>query len=141
MTNHSLGEPQDPQLAQQTFYEAVGGEDTFREVVHRFYQQVQKDDLIGPMYPADDWDGAEDRLRWFLSQYWGGPQTFSENRGHPRLRMRHARFLIGEAEAQRWLEMMDKAIAEIDEQRLPPAHRAAMREYMQRVAYMLINKA
>ncbi|MDO5099562.1 MAG: globin [Corynebacterium sp.] len=125
---------------QQSVFDSVGGEETFRLVVHRFYQQVRDDDLIGPMYPVDDWEGAEDRLRWFLMQYWGGPQTFSENRGHPRLRMRHAPFAIGEKEAERWLEMMDNAIDSVDEQTLSPTHRAAMREHMQRVAYMLINK-
>ncbi|MBP3088198.1 globin [Corynebacterium sp. sy017] len=124
----------------QTFYEAVGGEDTFRAIVHNFYQQMRSDDLIGPMYPHDDWEGAEDRLRWFLAQYWGGPQTFSQERGHPRLRMRHAHFSIGEQEAKRWLELMDNAIATIDEDTLSPVHRAAMREHMTRVAHMLINR-
>lgn len=123
----------------RSFYEEVGGEETFKTVVHRFYQQVREDDLIGPMYPADDWEGAEQRLRWFLVQYWGGPQEFSAQRGHPRLRMRHAPFVIGEAEAQRWLELMDNAIDSVDEQTLPKAHREAMRQHMQRVAYMLIN--
>lgn len=122
-----------------SFFAAVGGEDTFTLVVHRFYQQVKEDDLIGPMYPADDWEGAEDRLRWFLMQYWGGPTTFSDNRGHPRLRMRHAPFQIGEKEAQRWLELMDNAIDSVDEQTLPTAYREAMRQHMQKVAYMLIN--
>ncbi|AKK06753.1 truncated hemoglobin [Corynebacterium mustelae] len=131
--------PNDNQT-QQSFFDSVGGEETFQLVVHRFYQQVREDDLIGPMYPVDDWEGAEDRLRWFLMQYWGGPQTFSENRGHPRLRMRHAPFEIGEKEAERWLEMMDNAIDSIDEHTLSLSHRAAMREHMQRVAYMLINK-
>lgn len=122
-----------------SFFDAVGGEETFNLVVHRFYQQVKEDDLIGPMYPADDWEGAEDRLRWFLMQYWGGPTHFSHHRGHPRLRMRHAHFPIGEKEAERWLEMMDKAIDTIDDTILPTPYREAMREHMQRVAYMLIN--
>ncbi len=122
-----------------SFFAAVGGEETFNTVVHRFYQQVREDDLIGPMYPVDDWEGAENRLRWFLIQYWGGPTTFSDNRGHPRLRMRHAPFRIGEAEAQRWLELMDNAIDEVDETTLPLPYRQAMRQHMQKVAYMLIN--
>lgn len=122
-----------------SFFAAVGGEETFTLVVHRFYQQVKEDDLIGPMYPADDWEGAEDRLRWFLMQYWGGPTTFSDNRGHPRLRMRHAPFQIGEKEAQRWLDLMDNAIDSVDEQTLPTAYREAMRQHMQKVAHMLIN--
>lgn len=125
---------------QQSFYASVGGEETFHKLVHEFYIRMRKDDLIGPMYPDDDWEGAEDRLRWFLAQYWGGPQTFSENRGHPRLRMRHHQFPIGPAEAQRWLDIMDEAMATIDDTTLPPAHRHAMREHMERVANMLINR-
>lgn len=123
----------------ETFYDAVGGEEVFRKFVHHFYEQVKQDDLIGPMYPHDDWEGAEDRLRWFLAQYWGGPQTFSENRGHPRLRMRHHRFAIGQAERDRWLEMMKKALDTIDEQTLDGPHRAALWDHMERVADMLIN--
>ncbi|VEH06643.1 globin domain-containing protein [Corynebacterium kutscheri] len=122
------------------FYEEVGGEETFRKLVHLFYQRMRTDDLIGPMYPTHDWEGAEDRLRWFLAQYWGGPHTFSENRGHPRLRMRHHLFAIGEKEAHRWLEIMDAAIEEIDEQTLAPAYRMAMKEHMRKVAFMLINQ-
>ncbi|AEX72681.1 globin [Corynebacterium diphtheriae] len=124
-----------------SFYESVGGEETFHLIVHRFYERMRNDDLIGPMYPDDDWEGAEDRLRWFLAQYWGGPQTFSENRGHPRLRMRHAHFPIGMNEAQRWLDIMSDTLDSIDEATLPPAHRAAMWDHMQRVAQMLINQA
>ncbi|SQH98880.1 hemoglobin-like protein [Corynebacterium minutissimum] len=71
-------------------YEAIGGMETFEKLVGGFYAQVRTDDVIGPMYPDQDWAGAEQRLLWFLVQYWGGPQLFSENRGHPRLRMRHA---------------------------------------------------
>lgn len=123
-----------------SFYDAVGGEETFSTFVHRFYQQVREDDLIGPMYPHDDWEGAEQRLKWFLAQYWGGPQTFSENRGHPRLRMRHHHFSIGQAERDRWLELMSNAINTISEDQLDDAHRAALWNHMERVADMLINK-
>lgn len=123
-----------------SFYQAVGGEETFKEFVHLFYEQVREDDLIGPMYPHDDWEGAEDRLRWFLAQYWGGPQTFNENRGHPRLRMRHAAFLIGEAERDRWLEMMKKALDAIPEERLDAPHRTAIWQHMVQVANALMNK-
>ena len=123
-----------------TFYEAVGGEDTFTQVVHEFYKRVKEVDLIGPMYPHDDWEGAEDRLRWFLAQYWGGPQTFSEHRGHPRLRMRHHPFSIGEAERDRWLDMMHEAMDTIPKEQLDDAHRAAMWEHMVKVANILINR-
>ena len=123
-----------------SFYDAVGGEETFSTFVHRYYQQVREDDLIGPMYPHDDWEGAEDRLRWFLAQYWGGPQTFSEHRGHPRLRMRHHPFSIGEAERDRWLDMMHEAMDTIPKEQLDDAHRAAMWEHMVKVANILINR-
>lgn len=122
-----------------SFYEAVSGDKTFRTIVHEFYKQIPDDDILGPMYPADDLAGAEDRLRWFLAQYWGGPQEFNAQRGHPRLRMRHARFPIDDAARQRWLDIMSKAIATVDDETLPPQHRAAMWEHMERVANMLVN--
>lgn len=121
------------------FYDAVGGEETFRQLVHQFYLQVPDDDILGPMYPAEDLDGAEDRLRWFLAQYWGGPQEFNEKRGHPRLRMRHATFTIDPAARDRWLELMRKAMETISREQLPDEYRAAMWEHMERVANMLIN--
>ena len=123
-----------------TFYDAVGGEETFRTIVSEFYKQVKDDDILGPMYPADDMAGAEDRLRWFLAQYWGGPETFNEKRGHPRLRMRHARFHIDEAARDRWLELMANAMETVDEKTLPAEHRAAMWDHMERVAQMLVNE-
>ncbi|MBF0580901.1 globin [Corynebacterium sp. ED61] len=121
------------------FYEAVGGEQTFRAIVHEFYKQVPEDDILGPMYPAEDLDGAEDRLRWFLAQYWGGPQEFNEKRGHPRLRMRHAQFTIDEAGRDRWLQLMSNALEKISPEQLPNEYRAAIWEHMERVANMLIN--
>ena len=123
-----------------TFYDAVGGEETFRTIVSEFYKQVKDDDIMGPMYPADDLAGAEDRLRWFLAQYWGGPETFNEKRGHPRLRMRHAQFHIDEAARDRWLELMANAMETVDEKTLPAEHRAAMWDHMERVAQMLVNE-
>lgn len=122
-----------------TFYDVVGGEDTFRKLVHEFYKQVPDDDILGSMYPQQDFVGAEDRLRWFLAQYWGGPEEFNQQRGHPRLRMRHAKFHIDEAARDRWLELMGNALDTIDEETIPPEHRAAIWEHMQRVAQMLIN--
>ncbi|WP_018016541.1 hypothetical protein [Corynebacterium capitovis] len=123
---------------QTTLYDVVG-EDFFRTLVHRFYSRVKDDDLIGPMYPADDWEGAEDRLRWFLVQYWGGPHTFQQRRGRPMLRRRHMPFSIGEAEAQRWLELMGSALDQFSDEELAPAYRAQLVEHMTRVAYMMIN--
>jgi hemoglobin len=98
----------------RTFYEEVGGAPTFRALVHRFYQGVRTDPVLAPLYPQDDWDGAETRLRMFLEQYWGGPTTYSEQRGHPRLRMRHAPFAIGEAQRDAWLRHMRDAVDSLD---------------------------
>ncbi|EFK54653.1 globin [Corynebacterium genitalium ATCC 33030] len=123
-----------------SLYSALGGEDFFRRLVSGFYAQVKTDDLIGPMYPDDDWDGAEDRLRWFLAQYWGGPPTFNEQRGAPMLRRRHFPFRIGMAEAERWLELMSNSLDQFSEDELNPAQREALWNHMQRVAYMMINQ-
>lgn len=86
---------------QVTFYEAVGGEETFHRLVHRFYQGVASDPELRAMYPEEDLGPAEERLRLFLIQYWGGPTTYSQRRGHPRLRMRHVPFVIGPGGAGR----------------------------------------
>ena len=122
-------------------YEAIGGTPTFERLVHGFYDQVKEDDVIGPMYPDQDWEGAEQRLTWFLIQYWGGPQHFSENRAHPRLRMRHATFPIDMEAHDRWLELMGKSLDSIEEDTIPPAYRTMIWDHMQRVAAMLINRA
>lgn len=124
----------------RTLFDAVGGEDLFNRVVHGFYTRMRTDDLIGPMYPQDDWEGAEDRLRLFLIQYWGGPHTYNEQRGHPRLRMRHFPFSIGMAEHDRWLELMSASLAEIPNADLPQPYRDAMWNHMVQVADMLINQ-
>src|SRR3954453_21644257 len=89
-----------------SFYDAVGGEETFRRLVGRFYARVREDPVLRPLYPEDELDEAEDRLRLFLIQYWGGPRTYGETRGHPRLRMRHAPFAIGTSEREAWLRNM-----------------------------------
>ena len=97
-----------------SFYEAVGGEEFFTRLVHRFYQGVADDPVLRPVYPAKDLGPAEEHLRLFLMQYWGGPRTYDELRGHPRLRMRHARFAIGEAERDAWLHHMRVALDEFE---------------------------
>ena len=107
----------------QSFYDAVGGDATFRTIVSRFYELVRDDEILRPLYPEDDLDGAEERLRMFLEQYWGGPRTYSDQRGHPRLRMRHSPFQIGYLERDAWLRCMHTAVAEIDSQTLDDAHR------------------
>ena len=94
----------------ETFYDAVGGEQTFRQLVDAFYAGVAQDPVLRPLYPEDELDAAADRLRMFLIQYWGGPTTYSQQRGHPRLRMRHAPFAIGERERDAWLRLMRAAV-------------------------------
>lgn len=125
---------------EQSLYDAVGGEPFFQKLVAGFYDQVKRDDLIGPMYPDDDWEGAENRLRWFLIQYWGGPHTYQEQRGHPMLHRRHFPFPIGEPEADRWLELMSNSLDQFSSEELPEGYRALMWNHMQRVAYMVINQ-
>jgi hemoglobin len=120
-----------------SFYEAVGGEETFRRLVHTFYQSVAADPLLRPVYPSKDLGPAEEHLRLFLIQYWGGPRTYDERRGHPRLRMRHARFSIGEAERDAWLRHMRAAL---DELALGPAYDAQLWDYLVMAAHSLVNK-
>ena len=118
------------------FYEEVGGERTFRAIIDRFYQLVEQDPVLRPIYPEQDLSGAATRLRMFLEQYWGGPHTYSEQRGHPRLRMRHARFRIGPTERDAWLRCMRTAVDEAD---IPPAHRVVLWDYLEMAANSLVN--
>jgi len=120
-----------------TLWEQVGGTPTFERIVHRFYEGVRSDPLLAPMYPQSDWEGAEWRLRTFLEQYWGGPTTYSEQRGHPRLRMRHQPYPITPAAKERWLLHMHAAL---DEASLPPMHDAAFRDYIERAALAMVNR-
>jgi hemoglobin len=120
----------------ETFYAAVGGHETFRRLVHRFYQGVAGDPLLRPLYPEEDLTGAEERLRMFLEQYWGGPTTYSEQRGHPRLRMRHVPFKVNPAARDRWLHHMKVAV---DELNLAPEHQEMLWDYLQRAAFSLVN--
>jgi hemoglobin len=119
-----------------TLYDAVGGEPLFRRLVGGFYQRVRQDPILRPLYPEDELDDAEERLRMFLIQYWGGPATYSEQRGHPRLRMRHAPFAIGEQERDAWLRNMRAALDEVG---LDAQHAAAVWDHLERAAYMLQN--
>ena len=94
---------------QVSFYEAIGGHETFVRLVDRFYQGVATDEVLRPMYP-EDLGPATERMRMFLEQYWGGPTTYGEQRGHPRLRMRHAPFTVNTAARERWLTHMRAAV-------------------------------
>ena len=125
--------------SQQSFYDAVGGHDTFHAIVSRFYQLVREDEILRPIYPEDELDGAEERLRMFLEQYWGGPRTYSDQRGHPRLRMRHAPFRIGYIERDAWLRCMHTAVAEIDSQTLDDEHRKELLGYLEMAAHSMVN--
>jgi hemoglobin len=126
-----------PPQEQITFYEAVGGEETFRRLVSRFYQGVAADPLLRPLYPEEDLSGAEERLRLFLIQYWGGPSTYSQRRGHPRLRMRHARFVIGQAERDAWLRRMTEAVDSLE---LPEPLHGMLLDYLTSASQALINQ-
>ena len=122
-----------------TYYDEVGGAPTFQALVHRFYQEVAADEILRPMYPEDDLEGAERRLRMFLEQYWGGPHTYNDERGHPRLRLRHAHYTIGEQERDAWLRCMRVALDSIDEQTMGPRHREAFVNYIDMAAETLVN--
>ena len=122
--------------APQNFYAEVGGAPVFHRIVHRFYEEVARDEILRPMYPEEDLGPAEDRLRMFLEQYWGGPRTYSDQRGHPRLRMRHVPFKIGPIERDAWLRCMQIAV---DEEDLAPAHREQLWNYLQYAAMSMQN--
>jgi len=126
-------------VQQQSFYDAVGGAETFRAIVSRFYELVPEDEILRRVYPEDDLAGAEKRLRMFLEQYWGGPRTYSEQRGHPRLRMRHAPFLISPIERDAWLRCMHVAVASIDSHTLDDEHRKELLDYLEMAAHSLVN--
>jgi hemoglobin len=117
------------------FYEAVGGHATFDRIVRRFYEGIKTDDILRPMYP-DDLDGAVWRLTAFLEQYWGGPTSYSDQRGHPRLRARHAAFRIDDAARDRWLRHMTTAV---DAESLSPLHRETLMDYLDRAAHAMVN--
>ncbi len=126
-----------PALAfDDTLWLQAGGTETFERLVHAFYRRVREDEVLAPMYPQSDWDGAEWRLRTFLEQYWGGPSTYSDQRGHPRLRMRHAPYRINPAARDRWLSHMNAALDEIG---LPLMFDTALRDYFERAAMSMVN--
>jgi hemoglobin len=122
--------------AESTFYSAVGGEPTFRRLVDTFYAGVAEDPLLRPLYPEADLGPAAERLRMFLVQYWGGPGTYSQQRGHPRLRMRHAPFRVGPAERDAWLRHMRAAV---DSLGLPPEQERTLWDYLERAAFFMVN--
>ena len=120
-----------------SFYEEIGGEAFFADLVSQFYAQVAVDPILRPMYPESDLKAAATRLQWFLEQYWGGPSTYQENRGHPRLRMRHAEFHINLAAHDAWVKAMRTAI---DGMQMSAEHRDQLWSYLEMAAAAMINQ-
>ena len=122
-------------MDEQLFNE-IGGTEAFRKLVDKFYEGAAVDPLLRPMYPEEDLGPAKERLRMFLEQYWGGPHTYSEQRGHPRLRMRHNVFPITPAAKEAWLKHMRAAVDSLE---LSPLHDATLWDYLDRAAHSLVN--
>ena len=123
-----------------SIYEAAGGEEAFTRLVDRFYAGVAGDPVLRPLYPRDpeQFAAAARHLRLFLIQYWGGPGWYGEERGHPRLRMRHLPFAIGAAERDAWMAHMRAAVESLD---LAPTVREAFLDYFERAATAMMNRA
>lgn len=119
-----------------SFFEQVGGHATFEKLVRSFYEGVRHDPVLWPMYPQEDLEGAIYRLTMFLEQYWGGPGTYSEERGHPRLRMRHVAFKVNPEARDHWLSHMRTALDTLE---LSPLHDATLWGYLDRAAHALVN--
>jgi hemoglobin len=124
-------------MLNKSVFELAGGEATFRLLVQRFYAGVAADPLLRAVYPEEDLSGATERLTLFLIQYWGGPTTYSDQRGHPRLRMRHQPFAIGQAERDAWLGHMSDAVDSLE---LAPAVRKALLDYFETASTAMINQ-
>ena len=119
-----------------TFFDEIGGLDTFRRIVEKFYAGVAADPVLRPMYPEEDLGPATERFTLFLAQYWGGPTTYSDSRGHPRLRMRHAPFPVTPAAAQRWLTHFRAALDSVE---LTPEQDAQFWDYVTHAAQFMVN--
>ena len=120
-----------------SFYEEIGGEAFFADLTAQFYAQVAVDPILRPMYPDTDLKAAAMRLQWFLEQYWGGPTTYQENRGHPRLRMRHSEFHINLAAHDAWLKAMRAAVDGVE---IKPEHKEQLWGYLEMAAAAMINQ-
>lgn len=128
-------------MSEPTFFDAVGGHATFDRLVTAFYAGVADDAPLRALYPEADLGPAAERLRMFLEQYWGGPRTYSDRRGHPRLRMRHMPFRITAIERDAWLRCMHTAVASVDAQTLDDEHRRQLLQYLEMAAHSLVNSA
>ena len=120
-----------------SFYEEIGGEAFFADLTAQFYAQVAVDPILRPLYPDTDLKAAAMRLQWFLEQYWGGPTTYQENRGHPRLRMRHSEFHINLAAHDAWLKAMRAAVDGVE---MKPEHKEQLWGYLEMAAAAMINQ-
>ena len=123
-------------MSEANFFEQVGGADTFRRLVGTFYEGVATDPILRPMYPDADLADAQERLFLFLQQYWGGPSTYSETRGHPRLRLRHAPFKIGAVQRDAWLSHMRVAVESL---KLAAELESELWNYLVAAAKSLVN--
>jgi len=119
-----------------TFYDEIGGEPTITAIVHRFYEGVAEDAYLRALYPEEDLGPAEERFTLFLCQYWGGPSTYSERRGHPRLRMRHAPFAVTPTAKEHWLRAFR---AGLDSVGLTPEQDAQFWDYILHAAQFMVN--
>jgi hemoglobin len=119
-----------------SFYDQVGGHETFLKLARQFYAGVAGDPELRALYPEDDLGPAEIRFRMFIEQYWGGPATYSQERGHPRLRMRHAPFKVTVTQRDRWLKHMMTAV---DSLGLDPANDLILRDYLNSAAQSMVN--
>ena len=123
-------------MTDDSFYAAVGGHETFQRIVDAFYEGVAADDVLRPMYPEEDLGPANERMVMFLEQYWGGPTTYSERRGHPRLRARHMPYKVNPLARDRWIAHMTAAVRSAG---LSPMHEAEMLDYVERAAHSMLN--
>ncbi len=132
-----MGEGGEP--VETSFWQQIGGRPTFEKLVRAFYDGIRTDEVLLPMYPEQpDLEGAIQRLTGFLEQYWGGPGTYSEQRGHPRLRIRHQPFAVTPDARDRWLRHMRAAVDTLE---LSPLHESMLWDYLERAAHAMVNAA
>jgi hemoglobin len=125
-----------PEAGQQTFYDAIGGYPVIAQIVDTFYAGVRDDEVLRPLYPEEDLTAAQERFTLFLVQYWGGPTTYSDTRGHPRLRMRHAPFAVTPLAKEHWLRHFREGLDKAD---LPPDLDAQFWDYVTHAAQFMVN--
>lgn len=125
-------------MSSESFYNRAGGQKTFNDLISHFYALVAVNPVLRPMYPESDLQGAARRLQLFLEQYWGGPTTYSDERGHPRLRMRHAQFHISKVEHDAWIACMKEAVNALE---IAADLKTELWQYLEAAAAAMINAA